>query len=41
MAPRIQTDYPYISECDIDAIKSLYDGNKKLRQEFCSESYSS
>jgi hypothetical protein len=29
MAPIIKTEYPYISECDIDAIKSLYDGNKK------------
>lgn len=29
MAPVIQTEYPYISQCDIDAVKSLYDGNKK------------
>jgi len=29
MAPVIQTEYPYISQCDIDAIKSLYNGNKK------------
>jgi len=29
MAPVIQTEYPYISDCDIDAIKALYDGNKK------------
>ncbi len=25
----IQTDYPYISPCDIDTIKSLYNGNEK------------
>ena len=29
MAPTIQTDYPYISQCDIDAIISLYNGNQK------------
>lgn len=29
MAPIIKTEYPYISECDVDAIKSLYDGGKK------------
>jgi len=29
MHPVIQTEYPYISQCDIDTIKSLYDGNKK------------
>ena len=29
MHATIQTEYPYISGCDIDAIKSLYDGNKK------------
>lgn len=29
MHPTIRTEYPYISQCDIDAIKSLYDGNKK------------
>ena len=27
MYPTIETEYPYISECDIDAITSLYDGN--------------
>jgi hypothetical protein len=25
----IQTDYPYISPCDIDTMKSLYNGNEK------------
>ncbi len=25
----IQTEYPYISQCDIDTIKSLYNGNEK------------
>ncbi|MDE1767724.1 MAG: matrixin family metalloprotease, partial [Thaumarchaeota archaeon] len=25
MHATIQTDYPYISECDIDAVQSLYD----------------
>jgi len=29
MYPTILTQYPYISECDIDTIKSLYNGNKK------------
>ena len=29
MHPVIQTEYPYISQCDIDTINSLYDGNKK------------
>lgn len=29
MHATIQTDYPYISSCDIDAIKGLYDGKKK------------
>ncbi|TLX65665.1 MAG: matrixin family metalloprotease [Thaumarchaeota archaeon] len=29
MHATIQTDYPYISQCDIDAIKSLYNGNRK------------
>ena len=29
MHATIQTEYPYISQCDIDTIKSLYDGNKK------------
>jgi len=29
MAPIIQTEYPYISECDLAAIVSLYDGEKK------------
>jgi hypothetical protein len=28
MHPTIETDYPYISECDVDAIISLYDGQK-------------
>lgn len=28
MAPMIETDFPYISECDIDAIISLYDGSR-------------
>ena len=26
MAPQIQTEYPFISPCDVDAIISLYDG---------------
>ncbi|KFM18819.1 matrix metalloproteinase-1 interstitial collagenase [Marine Group I thaumarchaeote SCGC AAA799-P11] len=26
MYPTIQTNFPYISECDVDAIESLYDG---------------
>ena len=29
MHATIQTEYPYISQCDIDAIKSLYNGNEK------------
>ena len=29
MAPKIQTQYPYISDCDIDSIVKLYDGGKK------------
>lgn len=29
MAPTITTDYPYISECDLDAITLLYDGGKR------------
>ena len=29
MAPVIQTDYPYVSDCDIDTITTLYDGGKK------------
>ena len=29
MHATIQTEYPYISQCDIDAIKSLYNGNGK------------
>lgn len=28
MYPTITTEYPYISECDVDAIISLYDGQK-------------
>lgn len=28
MAPTIQTDYPYISDCDMDSIVNLYDGGK-------------
>ena len=28
MAPTIQTDYPYISDCDMDTIVQLYDGGK-------------
>ena len=28
MYPTITTNYPYISECDVDAIISLYDGQK-------------
>ncbi len=34
MAPQITTPYPYISECNIDAIKALYDG-KSSRQIVC------
>lgn len=29
MAPTIQTQYPYISDCDISSIIKLYDGGKK------------
>lgn len=29
MYTTITTDYPYVSDCDIDAIVSLYDGGKK------------
>jgi hypothetical protein len=29
MFTSIQTQFPYISECDVDAIKTLYDGSKK------------
>ena len=29
MAPTITTEFPYISECDVDAIVGLYDGAKK------------
>ncbi len=28
MYPTVQTEFPYISECDLDAIISLYDGSK-------------
>ena len=28
MYPTINTDYPYISDCDLDAISSLYDGGE-------------
>ena len=28
MHPEIKTNFPYISECDIDALQSLYDGAK-------------
>jgi len=28
MAPVILTDFPYISECNVDAMISLYDGNE-------------
>ena len=28
MYPTITTDYPYISDCDVDAMLSLYDGGK-------------
>ncbi len=34
MAPLIITSFPYISECDVDAIVSLYD-NKKSSQVIC------
>ena len=26
MYPTIETNFPYISECDVDAIERLYDG---------------
>ncbi|PIN97086.1 MAG: peptidase M10A and M12B matrixin and adamalysin, partial [Nitrosopumilus sp. CG10_big_fil_rev_8_21_14_0_10_33_7] len=29
MHPTIETNYPYISQCNIDAMISLYDGGKK------------
>lgn len=29
MYPTIETNYPYISQCNIDAMISLYDGGKK------------
>lgn len=29
MHPTIETEFPYISGCNIDAIVSLYDGGKK------------
>lgn len=29
MFPTLETSYPYISDCDIDAITSLYDGSKQ------------
>jgi len=28
MYPTIQTNYPYVSKCDIDAISNLYDGGR-------------
>ena len=28
MAPTITTEFPYISECDVDAIVKLYDDGK-------------
>jgi hypothetical protein len=31
MYPVIETDYPYISECDIDAIVALYDGSNNSK----------
>lgn len=31
MHPTIETDYPYISSCDVDAMVSLYDGGKKSK----------
>ncbi len=31
MAPIITTDYPYISECDLDAIIDLYDGGESSK----------
>jgi hypothetical protein len=33
MHPTIETNYPYISECDIDAITLLYDGGKSSHVE--------
>ena len=27
-APVILTDFPYISECNVDVMTSLYDGNE-------------
>ncbi len=29
MHATIQTDYPYISQCDIDAITGLYNGDQR------------
>ena len=34
MAPQMQTEYPFISPCDVDAIISLYDGQSS-RQVVC------
>ena len=34
MAPVVTTAYPFISECDVDAITSLYNGNE-LSQVIC------
>ena len=31
MAPVILTDFPYISECDVDTIRVLYDGNESSK----------
>lgn len=31
MHPTIQTDYPYISECNLSAITALYDGSQKSK----------
>lgn len=31
MAPFISVKYPYISQCDVDAVRMLYDGNQKSR----------
>lgn len=36
MAEVIRTDYPYISDCDIDAIKAVYDG-KQSSQVVCTK----
>jgi len=33
MHPEVLTAYPYISECNIDAILSLYDGEKLSKVE--------